>query len=79
MNKGQSRKGSAIETVLSTAIGLGVAILTQIAVFPLFAIEVTFGQNLTIAMIFTLVSIIRGFFVRRFFNWLHKLGYFVAL
>ena len=64
----QSRKLSLIEVICSTAIGYGVAVLTQIIVFPLFAIEATIKDNLAIGAIFTGVSIARGYVMRRLFN-----------
>lgn len=68
MNMKQSKKQSLKETVISTFIGLVVSLITQIVVFPLYGMEVSFNQNLQITMIFTVVSIARGYFVRRFFN-----------
>lgn len=64
----QSKRQSLIETVTSTLIGLAVSFLTQIIVFPIYNLEVNFSQNLQITLIFTIVSIARGYFVRRIFN-----------
>ncbi len=64
----QSRKWSAIETIASTAIGLGVSIAASLVVYPLHGHSFTLAQNTSIAVIFTVISIIRGYFVRRMFN-----------
>ena len=64
----QSKKQSLTETVMSTFIGLAVSLITQIVVFPLYGMEVSFNQNIQITIIFTFVSIARGYFVRRYFN-----------
>lgn len=64
----QSKKQSLTETVISTFIGLAVSLITQIVVFPLYGMEVSFNQNIQITIIFTFVSIARGYFVRRYFN-----------
>lgn len=64
----QSKTQSLNETVISTIIGLLVSLLTQIIVFPLYGLEVKFNQNVQITIIFTLVSIVRGYCVRRYFN-----------
>lgn len=64
----QSKKQSLKETVISTFIGLAVSLITQIVVFPLYGMEVSFNQNIQITIIFTVVSIARGYFVRRYFN-----------
>lgn len=64
----QSKKQSLTETVISTFIGLAVSLITQIVVFPLYGMEVSFNQNIQITIIFTVVSIARGYLVRRYFN-----------
>lgn len=68
----QSRRQSMIETAASVAIGYLVALASQLAIFPLFGIHATLSDNLLIGAWFTVISIIRGYFVRRFFNWLHQ-------
>jgi len=68
----QTKTVSLIEVCLGTIIGLGVAVLTQIVAFPWFGLAATIEQNLQIAAIFTVVSIARGYLVRRFFNWLER-------
>lgn len=67
----QSRLMSMLETVLSTFIGLAVALATQMVVFPLFGWSPPLATNLAITAIFTLVSIVRQFIVRRLFEALH--------
>ena len=64
----QSRIMSAVESVTSMAIGYGVAIATQAVVFPLFGIYTTVGDHLAIGGIFTVVSLVRSYFLRRLFN-----------
>lgn len=67
----QTRTQSAIETIVSTVIGYLVAYLTQVAVFPIFGFHARTREHLAIGAIFTVVSLIRGYFVRRLFNWIH--------
>ena len=67
---GQSKRWSLIETTIGVIIGFIVALLIQLAIFPLFDITTSFGENFTIAGVFTVASIIRGYYVRRFFSWL---------
>ena len=64
----QPRIYSLIESVANVAIGFGVALATQIAVFPLFGIHAQITDQLGIAAIFTAVSIARSYMVRRLFN-----------
>jgi len=48
--------------------GYGVAVATQMAVFPLFGLAVTITENLLIGLIFTVVSIVRSYALRRGFE-----------
>ncbi len=64
----QSRLGSLIETIINTAIGYVVALASQLIIFPMFDIHVPLGTNLAIGAWFTLVSVLRGYAVRRWFN-----------
>jgi hypothetical protein len=64
----QSKNKSLIESISQTIIGLGTSILIQVILYPLLNIPVTFSQNLIITFVFFVVSIIRGYLVRRFFN-----------
>lgn len=63
----QSRRMSAVEALTSTAIGYGVAVATNAVVLPAFGFPVSMGESLAIGAIFTAVSIIRGYLVRRLF------------
>lgn len=67
----QSKLMSWVETCLNTAIGFGVAILAQILIFPLFGFSPPLSQNFMIAGLFTVVSIVRGYCLRRLFEALH--------
>lgn len=64
----QSKAMSAVESIANVAIGYGVALLTQILVFPLFDIHATTQEHLAIGAIFTVVSLLRSYVLRRFFN-----------
>jgi hypothetical protein len=67
----QTKKQSLFESVINVLVGFWVAVLIQVLVFPIFGIEATFGENLAISLIFTIVSILRGYILRRFFVWYH--------
>ena len=69
----QSKKGSIIEVVITLFISLGLSILiVQPIVFDMYNISLSVVDNTNIAVIFTIVSVVRGYIMRRFFNWLHK-------
>ena len=64
----QSRRHSLIETVTGVAVGFVVSVLASMVVYPLFGHAFTLGQNVGITIIFTVLSIARGYCVRRLFN-----------
>jgi hypothetical protein len=59
---------SLLEAIANVLVGFGVAVLTQIAVFPLFGLEASVVENMAIGAIFTLVSIARSYALRRLFE-----------
>ncbi len=72
----QSRWLSFLEAVTNIVVGYGLAVLTQIIVFPLFGLHASLRENFLLAMIFTCISLIRSFAIRRLFNgaWLARSG-----
>lgn len=64
----QSRLGSFVESLANVAIGYGVALVSQLLIFPLYGIAVTLSTNLYIGAWFTVISIARSYCVRRWFN-----------
>ena len=64
----QSRLMSLIEAIANVAVGYGVAVLTQLIVFPWFGLPAHVDDALAIGGIFTIVSIARGFALRRLFE-----------
>ena len=65
----QSRLASLTESTVNILIGYLVALTTQLIVFPLLSIPVSISQNLLIGAIFTAVSLVRSYCLRRLFNW----------
>lgn len=64
----QSRAMSLVEAVANVALGYGIAVATQIVIFPSFGLHVTLAQNLRMGAVFTVVSIARSFALRRLFE-----------
>jgi len=64
----QSRLMSMVESLANVLVGYGVAVITQMTVFPLFGLAVTVTENLLIGLIFTAVSIVRSYALRRGFE-----------
>ena len=59
---------SLVEAATNVVVGYGLAIATQIAVFPWFGIEAALGEHLTIGLAFVAVSLVRGYLLRRLFE-----------
>lgn len=64
----QTRKESLIESLMNIAIGYSVAMVSQLALFPLFGIAVPLSTNLWLGAWFTGISLVRGYVIRRWFN-----------
>ena len=64
----QSKLDSLIEASINTFLGFVIAFISQLVFFPIVGIEVTLGQNFILTVLFTLVSIIRNYVIRRYFN-----------
>jgi len=64
----QSHLLSFIEALTNVVVGFWLAVIVQIFVFSLFGLSVSFGQNLAIATLFTGVSLMRGYVLRRLFE-----------
>lgn len=65
----QSRLGSAVETVVNTAVGFAVNWIANLLIFPLFGWHITGSQAFHMGLIFTAISIARSYVLRRTFNW----------
>lgn len=65
----QSKRHSFVEACAGTAFGFVVAFISQLLIYPKYGIVVSLGTNLSLTAIFTAISIVRGYYVRRLFNW----------
>ncbi len=67
----QTKTQSAVETCATVGIGYCIAMLSQFIIYPWFDITVSVSQNMVIAGWFTVISLIRSYYVRRMFNAIH--------
>ena len=70
----QSRKGSGVEALANVAIGYGIAVGAQMVIFPLFDVHLQHSQHFLMGGLFTIVSLVRSYVLRRVFNQLHIKG-----
>ena len=64
----QSRAMSLVEAAANVVVGYVLAIATQFVVFPWFGIETGLAEHLTIGMAFVVMSLARGYLLRRLFE-----------
>ena len=64
----QTKKWSIIETLVSVGIGWLIGVILNMLVLPLFDYDVSLTDGVLISIIFTAVSVVRSYVVRRFFN-----------
>lgn len=76
----QTRLGSLIESLMNILIGYVVALISQMVIFPWFRIVVPLSTNLWIGAWFTVISLVRSYVIRRWFNArLHRAAQRIAL
>jgi len=65
----QSRAESITESIINVGSGFMISLCLWIFVIvPIWKIDVTIAENFMITSMFTVVSIVRGYYWRRFFN-----------
>lgn len=69
----QSKMDSLIETLTNVGIGWFISFIANMLVLPLFGYNINLTDGVLISIIFTIISIIRGYVVRRWFNSKEKL------
>lgn len=67
----QSRRHSMAEALTGTAVGFVVSVLASMVIYPLHGHAFSLREVTSITIIFTVLSIARGYAVRRLFNYLH--------
>ena len=64
----QHWKASAIEAASQTLIGYGISFGAQLVIYPAYGHSFTLGQNVQIGLWFMLLSFVRQYVLRRWFN-----------
>lgn len=64
----QKKSHSLIESLINVLVGYGIALAAQLIIFPHFGIYISLSDNLMIGALFTIVSIVRSYALRRLFN-----------
>ena len=64
----QTKRQSLVETLTSVFVGWLIGVILNMLVLPLFDYNITVVDSLWVSLIFTVVSVIRSYVIRRFFN-----------
>ncbi|MCW1842203.1 hypothetical protein OK134_19085 [Prosthecomicrobium hirschii] len=59
---------SLLEAVANVIAGYGLAVLTQLTAFPFFGLPARWSDALGLGAVFTIVSLVRGYALRRLFE-----------
>jgi hypothetical protein len=73
----QSKWDSGIEVCLNTITRYIVSVILQITINPYFGIHISYSVNLLYVLLFTIVSVIRSYLWRRYFNYRTIKKYFI--
>ena len=65
---GQSRRASLLEALAGVATGLVLSVWIQRVLFPAMGYDLALGQNVIVALVFTMRSVCRNYALRRLFN-----------
>lgn len=64
----QTKKLSFYEAISNTGVGFIISLSATFVIFPLVGVPTTPGQNVLVTVCYTVISIIRNYVVRRWFN-----------
>lgn len=64
----QTRTGSLAEAGANIAVGFSINWCANMVVLPLFGFHVTGGEAFGIGVVFTVISLVRSYVLRRWFN-----------
>ena len=71
----QTKLGSFYESLINIIIGWSINFTANMTIFPLFGWVISVEQNIWLGTIYTFISLIRSYIVRRWFNAkLHKIA-----
>lgn len=68
----QTKVQSIVEVICGLLFGFTLSVIAGRFIYPAYGMPVTWGSNVAITLWFTIISLARGYLVRRFFNWLHR-------
>jgi hypothetical protein len=64
----QTKLSSGLETAANIVIGFSLNYLLNLLIFPLFSLNISLRNNFLMGLIYTVISVIRSYGLRRYFN-----------
>ncbi len=64
----QSKLGSLYEALMNIVIGFSINYLANLMIFPLFGFHISHAANFVMGCIYTGISLVRSYIIRRWFN-----------
>lgn len=71
----QSKLHSLLEAWVNIAVGFWISVVANLVVLPLYGYPVSVGDAFGIGLIFTAISLVRSYVLRRIFNRLTARAY----
>lgn len=68
MQEGQSRRSSFVEAWMNIFVGFAVNYTANLLIFPLFGFHISLEANFLMGLIYTVISLVRSYVIRRWFN-----------
>lgn len=70
----QTKLGSILEAWANIFIGFGINFMANILILPMFGFKtLTLGKNFEIGLLYTIISLVRSYYLRRMFNRIRRL------
>ena len=67
----QTKKQSALEAIMNILFGYSVNFTANMFILPMFGFDISIGQNMALGVLYTLISFVRSYIIRRYYNWYH--------
>ena len=64
----QTRLGSFVEAWANIVVGFSINYIANLLIFPLFGMHISLLGNFYMGIIYTAISLVRSFVLRRYFN-----------
>ena len=64
----QTKLGSFYEACINVFIGFGINFTANLLILPLFGFHITLANNFYMGLLYTIISVIRSYVVRRWFD-----------